>query len=283
MKPIIKYRGGKSKELSHLLRQIPVFNGRYVEPFLGGGALFFHLEPRQSIINDINEKLIQFYRGVRDDFVKVRAELDELNKIYANNRKLFEALKNANPNNRVEDANELLYYRLRDMFNGLTPKQYSDASLYYFINKTSYSGMIRYNSKGEFNVPYGRYKSISTDIVTIAHSELLKSAEIYNTDYSEIFAMLTPEDFVFLDPPYDCAFSDYGNEEYKGGFNEDSHRRLANDFRHLQCPALLVIGKTPLTEELYGDLIVDEYDKSYSVNIKNRFKAGAKHILVRNF
>ena len=283
MKPIIKYRGGKSKELSHLLRQIPVFNGRYVEPFLGGGALFFHLEPRQSIINDINEKLIQFYRGVRDDFVKVRAELDELNKIYANNRKLFEALKNANPNNRVEDANELLYYRLRDMFNGLTPKQYSDASLYYFINKTSYSGMIRYNSKGEFNVPYGRYKSISTDIVTIAHSELLKSAEIYNTDYSEIFAMLTPEDFVFLDPPYDCAFSDYGNEEYKGGFNEGSHRRLANDFRHLQCPALLVIGKTPLTEELYGDLIVDEYDKSYSVNIKNRFKAGAKHILVRNF
>ena len=102
-------------------------------------------------------------------------------------------------------------------------------------------------------------------------------------DYSKIFDMLSNDDFVFLDPPYDCVFSDYGNEDYKDGFGEDEHRRLASDFRNLPCKALLVIGKTSLTEELYGDLIVEEYDKSYSVNIRNRFKADAKHIIVTNY
>ena len=88
---------------------------------------------------------------------------------------------------------------------------------------------------------------------------------------------------MLLDPPYDCVFSDYGNEEYKDGFNDDSHEELAEAFRNLPCRALLVIGRTPLTERLYGDMIIDEYEKSYSVNIRNRFKAAATHILVANY
>ena len=88
---------------------------------------------------------------------------------------------------------------------------------------------------------------------------------------------------MFLDPPYDCIFSDYGNEEYREGFNEASHRALAEDIRNLPCRALLVIGRTPLTEELYGDMIIEEYDKSYAVNIRNRFHSEAKHILIANY
>lgn len=88
---------------------------------------------------------------------------------------------------------------------------------------------------------------------------------------------------MFLDPPYDCVFSDYGNEEYKDGFNDEAHRLLAGRFRQLRCRALMVIGRTPLTEELYGDLVVDEYAKSYAVNIRNRFKSSASHILVANY
>ena len=95
--------------------------------------------------------------------------------------------------------------------------------------------------------------------------------------------MTRPDDFVFLDPPYDCVFSDYGNEEYKDGFNDDSHRKLAQDFKNLNCRALMVIGRTPLTEELYDDMIVDEYAKKYAVNIRNRFKSAANHILVANY
>ena len=283
MKPIIKYRGGKSKEIPHIMQYIPRFTGRYVEPFLGGGALYFYLEPREAIVNDINSPLISFYKGVRNHFTKLRKELDEIEALYETNRREYEALKINMPNERVEDKNEALYYLLRDMFNNRVSKEYSDALLYYFINKTAYSGMIRYNANGDFNVPYGRYKHLSTQQVTFSHSELLKRTEIYNVDYHKIFNMCDDNDFVFLDPPYDCIFSDYGNVEYKDGFNEDSHRELAEDFRNLPSKALMIIGKTPLMEELYGPSIVGEYAKSYAVNIRNRFKAVAKHIIVTNY
>ena len=88
---------------------------------------------------------------------------------------------------------------------------------------------------------------------------------------------------MFLDPPYDCIFNDYGNIESVNGFDEKEQRRLASAFRELKCKAMMVIGKTPLTIELYEDLIKDEYLKSYAVNIRNRFKSEAKHIVVMNY
>lgn len=280
---MIKYRGGKSKEIPNIMWHVPRFTGRYIEPFFGGGAMFFYLEPRKAIINDINPRLMGFYEGVRDNFHKLRKELDEIEKVYSENRKEFDTLKAISPKNHVEDKNEELYYRIRAMFNDTEAKAYSDALIYYYINKTAYSGMIRYNAQGQFNVPFGRYRTLNTDSITLSHSQLLQRAEIFNTDFENIFQMCQANDFVFLDPPYDCIFSDYGNMEYKDGFNEDSHRRLANDFANLPCPALMVIGHTPLTEELYHGYIVDEYDKNYSVNIRNRFKAAAKHIIVTNY
>ena len=283
MKPLIKYRGGKSKEIPNIMWHVPFFSGRYIEPFFGGGALFFHMEPRQSVINDINGKLMDFYRGVRDDFPNLRRELDEIESIYTTNRKDFDRLKLEHPDDRVEDKNEVLYYQMRAMFNDLVPKAYSNALLYYFINKTAYSGMIRYNAQGDFNVPFGRYEHLNTQGVTKSHSDLLTNTKIYNGDYRRVFDMCDSDDFVFLDPPYDCVFSDYGNEEYKDGFNEENHRRLANDFYNLPCKALMVIGKTTLTAELYHNNIVDEYAKNYAVNIRNRFKSSASHIVVTNY
>lgn len=283
MKPLVKYRGGKSKEIPHLIKHIPQFSGRYIEPFFGGGALFFHLEPKKAIINDINSKLISFYLGVKDHFEILKTELSEIEKLYMINRRKFEELKSKTPDERVEDENEPLYYQIRNMFNDLTEKKYSEALLYFFINKTAYSGMIRYNSKGEFNVPYGRYANLNTSLVTKAHNNLLAKTEIYNLDYAEIFRMADKDDFMFLDPPYDCVFSDYGNVEHKDGFNERNHIELANQYKQLKCKALMVIGRTPLTEKLYADMIVDEYGKSYAVNIRNRFKSEASHILISNY
>ena len=281
---MIKYRGGKSKEIPAIMWQIPHFEGRYIEPFFGGGALFFHLEPREAIINDINEKLMCFYHGVRDNYANLRKELDEIETLYARNRADFDKLKLSHPNERVEDKNETLYYHLRDQFNGLAPKLYSDALLYFSINKTAYSGMIRYNARGEFNVPFGRYESLNTKGVTILHSRLLQRSSLFNVDYSTIFDMSEADDFIFLDPPYDCVFSDYGNVTYReDGFNENEHRRLAQDFRNLSCKVLMIIGKTPLTEELYRGYIQDEYQKNYAVNIRNRFKSSATHIIVANY
>ena len=282
MKPIIKYRGGKSKEINNFIEFIPNQYDRYIEPFAGGAALFFYLAPNAALINDINSRLVNFYSAVRENFDSLKAELTRLELTYRSNQMEYEQIKMKDKSRHVENKNEALYYLLRDMYNGIVEKKYLDATLYYFINKTSYSGMLRFNSKGEFNVPFGRYKNFNTQLVSEEHSGLLKRTEITNEDYSEIFNRCTVNDFVFLDPPYDCIFTDYGNIE-QNGFAEDDHRRLAQDFRNLESKSLMVIGKTPLTEELYRPFIRAEYSKTYAVNIRNRFKSESTHLVVTNF
>ena len=280
---MVKYRGGKSREIPEMLPYIPKDFARYIEPFFGGGAMYFHLEPKRAIINDLNKELMAFYQGVRDYYPVLCSELHELEAQYVSNRAVFDSQKREAPSERAYDPNEQLYYQVRDMFNGKIASKYSPATIYYFINKTAYSGMIRYNSNGEFNVPYGRYKNFNTRLITEAHSQLLGSAELFSGDYQAVFDRCQPDDFVFLDPPYDCTFSDYGNEEIRNGFSEDEHRRLSEAFYLLPCKALMVIGKTPLTYGLYKDSVVHEYPKSYAVNIRNRFKSESKHVLVTNY
>lgn len=283
MKPMLKYRGGKSKELKYYLNHIENENfNRFFEPFFGGGATYFALEPERAVINDINSKLVNFYLDVKNNFSQLKSELYKLEKIYIENQKRYEDLKKLTPNERIHNENEDLYYKIRNEFNYPSGK-ILDSTAYFFINKTAYSGMIRYNKKGEYNVPFGRYKNLNTDLVNESHHRLLQNTNIYNTDYSELFNMATPEDIMFLDPPYDCIFNDYGNLENEDGFNENEQRRLAEDFINLNTRALMVIAKTPLTEELYRNFIIDEYDKNYSVNIRNRFKSEAKHIIIKNY
>ena len=281
MKPIIKYRGGKSKELGNFLQYIPGDYSRYVEPFAGGAALFFHLEPEHALINDINTRLINFYATIRDNFELIKTELASLEIEYRSNQAKYEALKKTD-SSYIENKNEALYYHLRDMYNGKIAKEYMDATLYYFINKTSYSGMLRFNAKGELNVPFGRYKNFNTDLISKAHEALLKRTDITNKDYAEIFNICSSKDFVFLDPPYDCTFTDYGNIDHTD-FSEDSHIKLAQDFRNLSAKAMMVVGKTKLTEQLYRPYIKAEYFKKYSVNIRNRFKAESIHLIITNY
>ena len=282
MNPVLKYRGGKSREIPCFLQYIPKDFGRYIEPFFGGGAVFFYLEPDNAIINDANTRLITFYQQLRDDYPTMRIQLDELQNLYERNQAEYKTLKNQNPNTRVPNANEDLYYHMRTLFNH-PDDSFLDGVLYFFINKTAYSGMIRYNSNGEYNVPFGRYPNFNTKLVTPQHSQLLQNAQIFNVDYSQIFEMAENDDFIFLDPPYDCVFNDYGNIDMMNGFDETEHRRLAADFRNLPCRTLMIIGKTPLTEELYGNYIFDEYYKNYSVNIRNRFHNDKMHIIVKNY
>ena len=282
MNPVLKYRGGKSREIPRFIQYIPEGFDRYLEPSLGGGALFFYLEPDNAIVNDANARLMTFYRQLRDDYPTMRIQLDMLQEIYEKNQTEYKILKAESPDVRVPNANEELYYRIRNLFNH-PDDTFMDGVLYFFINKTAYSGMIRYNSNGEYNVPFGRYPNLNTKMVTEEHSKLLQRAELFNLDYSEIFNMAQENDFMFLDPPYDCVFNDYGNIDMMNGFDEQEHRRLAADFRNLPCRALMVIGKTPLTEELYGQYIFDEYYKNYSVNIRNRFKNDKMHIVVKNY
>lgn len=282
MNPVLKYRGGKSREIPRFLTHVPDDFNRYVEPFFGGGALYFYLEPDCAIVNDLNTKLMTFYQQLRDRYSLMRRQLDKIQKIYERNQDYYRAAKSTFPDERVPNDNETFYYEMRELFNH-PDKKYLEGVVYFFINKTAYSGMIRYNSQGEYNVPFGRYPNLNTKLVTKQHSSLLQRAELFNTDYEEIFNMLAEDDFVFLDPPYDCIFNDYGNIDMMNGFDETEHRRLANHFRNLPCRALMIIGKTPLTVELYGEFIRDEYYKNYAVNIRNRFNNDKMHIVVRNY
>ena len=282
MKPIIKYRGGKSKEIKYFLDFIPQKYNRYIEPFAGGAALFFYLEPCSAIINDINPRLINFYMAIQNNFELLKQELSILQLTYQSNQKNYEMLKSQKSSSQyVVNKNETLYYLLRDMYNGIIDKKYLDATLYYFINKTSYSGMLRFNSKGEFNVPFGRYKNFNTDLISVGHHNLLAKTDISNDDYLDVFERCSVDDFVFLDPPYDCIFTDYGNVDHDD-FTEENHIKLAQDFRNLSSKALMVIGKTPLTEELYRKYVKAEYAKKYAVNIRNRFKAESMHLIITN-
>lgn len=213
IRPILKYRGGKSNELKYYLKYIPSFD-TYFEPFLGGGATFFALNPAKAHIADINERLIDFYRDAVKEFPKVKRELTYLQEQYEDNRKVFIANKKDEPDKRVNDP---------------------------------------------------------------------KNAEIANESYEKSFSLATDKDFLFLDPPYDTTFSDYGNEEFTGDFKEDDQRKLAENFKNLSAPALMIISSTPLTQDLYHSFIKRKYHKNYSVNIRNRFNSKAEHLIVANY
>lgn len=283
MKPILKYGGGKYKEIEKFSKYIPSSFDTYYEPFVGGGATFFHLAPPKAVIGDVNHPLIHFYRELKENFNEVVTEIKEIADKFEENQKIFNNLKDYHQEKRTHNPNEDLYYDLRDQFNGLKERRYSLASLYYFINKTAFSGMIRYNKEGHFNVPFGHYKHFSNKSITFQHHLLLTHTQIIQCDYTASFKMAGENDFMFLDPPYDCVFTNYGNMKTVGDFGEEQHRQLAEDFKKLRCKALLIISDTPLIQELYQGYIKESYNKNYAVNIRNRFKASAKHLIITNY
>ena len=117
MNPVLKYRGGKSREIPRFLQYIPDDFNRYIEPFFGGGAVYFYLEPENAIINDVNTRLMIFYRQLRDNYPEMRAQLDTLQQLYEENQARYKRLKAQTPDERVPNDNEALYYRIRELFN----------------------------------------------------------------------------------------------------------------------------------------------------------------------
>lgn len=266
IKPILKYIGGKQRELKKFEEFIPKEYNTYYEPFVGGGSVFFHLKPKNAVISDINNDLINFYKHIKtkyDDFIE---EISHLSGLF----RLADDTQKSN-----------MYYHIRDMYNNKVPKIYSDAVIYYFINKTAYSGLVRVNSKGEFNVPFGKYKKVEyKDIVTKEHSDLLRNTVVKCCDYNDIFDIAAKGDFMFLDPPYDEVFCNYGNVE---NFTRKDHLKLFERFTSTECKCLMVIGRTDFTETLYEDYIIDIYDKKYAVNSKSRYVTDTSYLVCTNY
>ena len=235
--PFVKWAGGKSQLISQISRLLPSFSGRYFEPFLGGGAVFFHVRPSSALVSDANRELIIVYRTIQNDLLRLESELDKIQD-QSISRKLFNHYRGMNP----ED---------------LTPAQ--RAARFIFLNKTCFNGLYRVNRLGKFNVPFGQYKRMPRlydPLNFIQVHSLLQKVTLMSATYEVALQDTTEGDFVYLDPPYareDDAqnFVSYTNES----FSAADQRRLAAKFLALDrrgCLVMLSNSDIPLVRELYS-------------------------------
>ena len=222
LKPTLKWAGGKRWLVPDLKKMWePDSQRRLVEPFVGGMAVALGLQPKQALLNDINIHLINFYRWLQRGFyIDLAMENDSQH-----------------------------YYKHRDKFNQLTLDGQTDtkeaAQLFYYLNRTGYNGLCRFNSKGMFNVPFGRYKVINYVRDFSDYVPVLKNFFLTTGDFSQL--ALDPIDFVYADPPYDVEFTKYSTD----GFTWEDQERLAEWLAKHPGPVVLSNQATERILSLY--------------------------------
>jgi len=284
MKPIYKWTGGKRKDIVFIKEYFPDYvkneqEYTYIEPFFGGGAVYWYLNNDDNIINDIDEELINFLITLKNSSDALSSEFNQYtDKI----KEITEREKNGEISiAEAKTERGIFYYELRnkDRNNGLKKlTEFERAVRFYIVNQFSFSGLRRFNSKGEFNVSYGNYKSFNKQY-TDKHINLLNNTEIHHGDYQDIIKKKKYNTFVFLDPPYTGVFKSYSGDE----FNSEMHLKLAEVFKTSNCDIMMVINKDEFTSELYKDYIIHEYDFKYSKNVKNRQENNSKHLIITNY
>jgi DNA adenine methylase len=243
-RPIVKWVGGKTRLLPELLKRVPKTFGTYLEPFVGGGALFFRLAPEKAILGDLNESLIQTYWALR-----------ECPKLVTHRLKLRQAEHYRRP--------RTTFYRERkkgmELFQGSIDESVARAARFIYLNRTCFNGLWRVNKQGQFNVPMGRYKRprICDEAGLLAASEVLQRASVHHASYSVQFSRSRPGDFIFADPPYEpisktSNFTSYTAET----FNRTDQIALearARDAVGRGVKVMLSNSDTPFIRELYKD------------------------------
>ena len=255
-KPILKWAGGKTQMLNDLLPKVPSSYGRYIEPFFGGGALFFALRPENAIIADSNPELVNMYRQVANNLDDV---IDYLKK-YKNTSEMF--------------------YQVRALeWTELPPAEAAARTIY--LNRTCFNGLYRVNRKGQFNVPYGKYVNpkICDEENLHAVSKALQKAEIVCGDYLLVLEHYAkPGDFIFLDPPY-LPISEYSDfKRYtKEQFYEEDHVELAKMVMRLHemgCSVVLTNSNHPLVHELYSPFKIDVIQTKRHISCNGKSRKG---------
>ena len=259
--PILKWAGGKRQILDEILDKFPTqeING-YHEPFFGGGAVFFRAMHEKAVtINDINTRLINFYRVVRDEPKKL---IDEIDRLADNGQSTSEP----NPEweyDEVDEHNREIknyYYQQRARFNkrvnGKVWDRIEEAALLLYLNVTCYNGLYRENQSGEFNVPCGRHKTKSMRRHRIREaSPLLKGVEIKNRNFNYVLDQAEPGELVYFDPPYDpnsdaSSFSEYSCD----AFGKAEQLDLRDYAKQLdEMGVYVVISNAPSIESRYLD------------------------------
>jgi DNA adenine methylase len=270
--PFLKWAGGKTQLISELDKDIPHFS-RYFEPFLGGGALFFHLAssrpPFAAYLSDANAELVNAYQTVKGNVKALISALERHQIGYLKKpARYYYSLRNRNSRGRVEKAARLIA-----------------------LNKTCYNGLYRVNRDGMFNVPMGRYANpaiCNRDLLESANRALnMTKARVRAADYKRALQDAGEGDFVYLDPPFvplsrTANFVDYT----EGGFSEKDQVELARTFRELdrkKCRVLLSNSDTELARMLYGEFSCRPAKVARAISCKSNTRSGYTELIIRNY
>ncbi len=268
--PIVKWAGGKGRLLSYLLKRLPtgVERMRHVEPFVGGGALFFSRAPKRAMLCDVNPALIDAYRKVRDDVQGVIHHLHRL----------------------AQQHSTLHYYQVREKYNATREALTSErAAMFIYLNKTCFNGLHRVNRHGEFNVPLGRYTNptiVNEDNLNEA-SQRLAHIDLECLDFRKLQDKIKSTDFIYLDPPYAPISSTANFTSYSlSGFSWQDQAELGEVFRaldHRGCKLMLSNSDVPVIHQIYRGYRIERIIAPRAISCKGETRRSVPELIIRNY
>lgn len=269
--PIVKWVGGKRQLLDDITALVPTRISSYCEPFLGGGAVLFALQPHNIIINDLNEELVNIYAVIQNNIDDLILDLKQ----HENTPEYFYSIRD--------------WDRNKSSYQNLSPVQRASRVIY--LNKTCYNGLFRVNSAGEFNTPFGHYKNpniVNEPVLRAVHNYLRSSnVSLSCQDYAQVLENLPKNTFVYLDPPYDPVSDTANFTGYnKGGFGKEEQIRLkecCDLLARRNIKFLLSNSSTDFIRELYGDYRITIVRAKRSVNSVGSKRGEIDEVLVRNY
>lgn len=270
--PVLKWAGGKKQLLGQLTSLMPTEKiTTYCEPFLGGGAMLFSIQPGVAYVNDINMGLMNVYNVIKHFPEALIAELSS----YENTAEFYYKIRGFD-----RDAKE---------FAALTAVE--RAARFIYLNKTCFNGLYRENRQGQFNVSYGKYKN--PDFVNAegirAVSQYFNAANIYFTsmDFSEVLRTLPSGSFVYLDPPYDQVSETANFTSYtRYGFTKDDHIRLKQCCDELTARGIkfmLSNSNTDFIRNLYAEYFITEVSARRAINCNGNSRGNVTELVIRNY
>ena len=269
--PVVKWVGGKRQLLDDLTPLFPKRVASYCEPFLGGGAVLFKLQPNIAYVNDINSELIQMYEVIRDNVDELIIALGE----HPNEADHFYSVRD--------------WDRDKEQYRRLTKVQRAARIIY--LNKTCYNGLFRVNNAGEFNTPYGHYKNPN-----IVNAPTLKAVSAYfqkaqvafsSVDYAQVLANVAKGTFVYLDPPYDPVSDTANFTGYaKGGFDRSEQIRLrqcCDELNRRGIKFMLSNSATDFIKKQYAAYNITIVKAKRAVNSNAAKRGQIDEVVIRNY
>lgn len=272
LSPVVKWVGGKRQLLNYITPLLPKNFSTYVEPFVGGGAVLFNIQPKKAIINDYNAELINVYNVIKNNPDELISLLQEHEKL--NSQEYFYQIRSLDRSDT--------YYSMSSI---------DKAARIIYLNKTCFNGLFRVNQAGQFNSPYGKYKNpnIVNRPLVLAMSKYFNNNDIriMNGDYKEALKNLRRGAFVYFDPPYMPISSSSSFTGYtENGFGKQQQIELKEECDKLNgrgIKFLLSNSDHPLIRELYKDYEIIVVKAKRSINSKGNKRGEINEVLIRNY